>query len=164
MSVIVARVAKKRKSDDFLGEKTIGEILKLDEKLGSTILNVRTAKVFKFEGLTLEEVKELMEKIVEFDEYSAEDQDNLGIDSSRTIEVGYKPGVMNPEAASVGRIVRELGFSHLKAVDTSIEYYFISGFLKPTDEQVEFVINRLLVNKTTQMIIKEKPKTLVVSV
>ncbi|MCK6462250.1 MAG: AIR synthase-related protein [Candidatus Pacebacteria bacterium] len=69
---------------------------------------------------------------------------------------------MNPEAASLEKVVRDLGFHNLKAADTSIEYHIISGFLKPTNEEIETILNRLLINETTQTVIKERPKTLII--
>lgn len=163
MSVIEAKVAKRRKSDDVLGNNLYQEIKKMGFGM-SAFLNMRTAKVFRFEGLDRKEAERIMETIVEFNEYySIEAPIEISRpENHRVIEVGYKPGVMNPEAASLEKITRELGFKCL-AVDTSIEYHFISGgIVNPTDEEIETILNRLLVNKTTQTVITEKPATLII--
>lgn len=162
MSVIEAKVAKRRKSDDVLGNNLYQEIKKMGFGM-SAFLNMRTAKVFRFEGLERKEAERIMETIVEFNEYySIEAPIEISRpENHRLIEVGYKPGVMNPEAASLEKVARELGFKCL-AVDTSIEYHFISGVIMPTDEEIGLILNRLLVNKTTQTVIKEKPKTLII--
>lgn len=161
MSVIEVRIAKKSKDGDFLGRNAHQEIVKMG--CGASVLNVRTAKVLRFEGLAPEEAVRVIKTITEFDEYySIESPIEISSATSRIVEVGYKPGVMNPEAASLEKVVRDLGLKHLKAADTSIEYHFIGCFLKPTNEELGTILNRLLVNKTTQTVIKEKPATLII--
>ena len=154
MRVIEVRVVKRDTDCDILGKNLHREVLKMGIK---SVKNIRTAKVFRLEGLNEKEAERFVLKaLIEFsDIYSI----NARLFSSVSVEVGYKPGVMNPEASSIMKVAVEVGFNNLKATDTSVEYCF---FGCPSKEEIETILNRLLVNKTTQMVIKEKPKTLII--
>lgn len=76
--------------------------------------------------------------------------------TSTTVEVGYKPGVMNPAAASVVKAATDKGVAAIGA-DVSTSYFF-SGEITP--QQRDEVVGRLLVNPTVQRVVTERPTTL----
>lgn len=121
---------------------------------------VRTARVYRLEGTSEEGAKILAETLF------AEPIDQiytlnhpLITDASHIVEVAYKPGVMNPEAASIMKSAKDLGIE-LTAADSSIEYAFYGTLER---EQVDEVVNRLLVNKIVERVVYEKPKTLIIT-
>ena len=77
---------------------------------------------------------------------------------AQIVEVAYKPGVMNPEAASIMKAAKDLGID-LKAADSSTEYGFYGDVSR---EEVKSVVDRLLVNKVVEKIVDEKPETLII--
>lgn len=128
--------------------------------LGLTqIAGVRVVKVFRLEGLTEEEARRFAE-VVLVEPLTQRFRVNAPLlTSDRSVEVAYKPGVMNPESASILKVAKDLGFDGLVAVDSSHEYHF-DGEMKC----VEFdqIVKRLLVNKTVQRVVTETPKTLII--
>ena len=86
---------------------------------------VRTVKVYRFEGIGAEEARLLAERLLYegvFQEYRVNEP--LITDANRLVEVAYRPGVMNPEAASLLKAAADLGVEGLLAADSSIEYAF----------------------------------------
>lgn len=74
-----------------------------------------------------------------------------------TVEVAYKPGVMNPEAASIIKAAKDLGIN-LLAADSSWEYSFF-----PEAKNINEILEKLLVNKTVEYVVAKPPKTLLIS-
>src|SRR4051812_45936208 len=99
------------RGSDPMGAELLGEIRRLN--LGS-FEDVRTVKVYRFEGLEMGEVEKLAWKIVESGQGFQLDEP-VATNARRVVEVGYKPGVMNPEAASLMKVARDLGFSGIIA-------------------------------------------------
>lgn len=121
---------------------------------------VRTARVYRLEGTTEKEAKVLAETLL------AEPLDQtytlnspLITDTPQVVEVAYKPGVMNPEAASIMKAAKDLGVD-LAAADSSTEYGF-HGSVGP--DEVKGIVDRLLVNKTVERVVTEKPETLIIT-
>ena len=160
MSIQEIRIKNNPELPDVKGNEILYEIkhsLRLDG-----IKKVNTAKVYRFEGITEEEARLLAEKLLAekiFQNYTL----NSAILSEYDylIEVAYKPGVMNPEAASLMKAARDLGISDLLAADSSMEYSFTGSNITQSD--INLVTKRLLVNDTVEQVIKEKPQTLVIS-
>lgn len=118
---------------------------------------VKTARVYRLEGATDEGVKTLAEELFceSIDqEYSI--NKSLITDATRLTEVAYKPGVMNPESASIMKSAKLLGVD-LKAADSSMEYGFYGNV---GEKEITQITDRLLVNKTVKHVVMEKPKTL----
>ncbi len=129
------------------------------------IANVRTARVYRLEGIDQKAAKILAEKL--FCEkinqiYSLNSQKEiastfgLAKTESAVIEIAYKPGVMNPEVASIMKAARDLNVK-LKAADASTEYYLFGANKKNAVDN----INKLnLYNKLIEQIVEKAPKTL----
>ncbi|HUV71448.1 MAG TPA: phosphoribosylformylglycinamidine synthase subunit PurL [Clostridia bacterium] len=120
---------------------------------------VRTARVYRLEGISKKQAQKLAERLF-CEPIDQEYKLNapLVTDTPYLVEVAYKPGVMNPEAASIIKSAKDLAID-LLAADSSTEYCFYGAISK---EEVNQVVNRLLVNKTVERIVQEKPKTLII--
>lgn len=155
MSLQEIRVGPKER--DIKGEGVFAEIQRTIGVFG--LEKVKTAKVYRLEGITKEEAQRLAQVLfVEpIDQVSTLNQP-LITDTSQVVEVAYRPGVMNPEAASIRKAAKDLGIN-LAAVDSSTEYGFYGDV---TEEQVKRVVQGLLMNKTVEQVIFEKPKTLLI--
>lgn len=143
---------------DSKGEAVLYEI---KHALGiKTVRQVRTARVFRFEGIGLEDTALLAEKLLAervFQDFSLNSP--VINDAARVLEVAYKPGVMNPEAASIMKSAADLGVSGLLAADSSWEYGFYGENI--SDADIERITGGLLVNAIVEYVVREKPKTLI---
>jgi len=153
------RVGIKPHLHDAHGRETLAEIRR---SLGITGLrDVRTVKVFRFEGLSPEDADFLARRLLcesVFQYYSLNRP--LLTDADRLVEVAYRPGVMNPEAASLMKAASDLGVSGLSAADSSLEYAFFGSI---SEDELNLILSRLLVNDTIQHVVREKPKTLLLT-
>ena len=138
-----------------LGRSVLADIHRLN--LGP-FCEVRTIKVYRVEGLSHEEVRVFACAILDIGQsYTLDERVDLG--AAHVVEVGYKPGVMNPESASLLKVARDLGLEHVLAADSSVEYHF---FGEADSSHVDVVLERLLVNKTVQHVIRDAPPTLII--
>ena len=107
----------------------------------------KKVKVYRLEGISLEDTKILAEKVL-----SEELTQICSIDKQlvkeKVIEVAYKPGVMNPEVSSIMKAASDLGIK-LLAADSSYEYVL------PINQHN-------LYNPLTEYIMEEEPETLVI--
>src|SRR5579872_4496005 len=150
---VISKGESDSKGDDLLAE--IKRTLNI-----RSIEKIRTAKVYKLENISKSGLKEFAEKVLcELidQEYTVDKPIIKGAD--KVIEVAYKPGVMNPEIASIKKAAKDLGID-LKAADSSYEYAFF-GKLNEADSQK--IIKRLLVNDTVEQIVRSQPTTLLIS-
>ncbi len=122
---------------------------------------VKTARVYRLEGVTEKEAVLLAEKL-----FSESINQIYTINkpilhqANQVIEIAYKPGVMNPEVASIVKASDDLGIKHLIAADASWEYGFFGNITK---EEVINIIKKLkLFNPLTEHIITETPTTLII--
>jgi len=148
-------------ASDPLGRDVLAEIrrtLGLDE-----IVGVRTARVYRIEGVTEAEARRLAEVLLT---NPVEDRWTLNAPlldgAARVVEVAYRPGVMNPEAASILKAAADLGLVP-EAVDASREYAFYGRDAGPdgvAQTTVEHVLARLLVNPTIEVVVETPPSTL----
>lgn len=151
------RVASQNENDSK-GNDLLAEI-KRTLKLNS-IKKIRSAKVYRLEGVSISDAKIIASKVLfEPLEQQMKFDTQIFKDANKKIEVAYKPGVMNPEAASIIKSSNDLGIK-LKAADSSWEYAFY-GSLK--NSELEEIINKLLVNKTVEQLVTKTPKTLLIS-
>jgi phosphoribosylformylglycinamidine synthase subunit PurSL len=121
---------------------------------------VRTVRVYRLEGTTEEGAKTLAQTLLAepIDQVFTLNQP-LITDASQVIEIAYKPGVMNPEVASIMKSAEDLGVV-LTAADSSTEYGFYG---KVGEGEVNQVVESFLINKTVEQIVYEKPKTLIIT-
>ena len=107
---------------------------------------IEKIKVYRLEGISLEDTKILAEKVL-----SESLTQIYSINKSlkdKVIEIAYKPGVMNPEVASIMKAASDLRFK-LIAADCSYEYVL------PLD-------SKNLYNPLTEYIVAKEPKTLLI--
>lgn len=124
------------------------------------ILCVKTARVYRLEGVTEKEAMLLAEKL--FSEpinqtYTLNKQ--ILKDANHIIEIAYKPGVMNPEVASITKAAEDLGIK-LKAADSAFEYGFIGAIDKK--EVIALVEKLKLLNPLIEHIVTKEPETLLI--
>jgi phosphoribosylformylglycinamidine synthase II len=132
--------------------------LEAERTLGLTDVEaVQTARVYRLQGVSEEEAHVLASQLFTDpvnEQYSLDQP--AGFETPHVVEVAYKPGVMNPEVASIMKAANDLGINP-QAADSSREYAFF-GDLEPA--QVEGVVGRLLMNKTVEKVVNEKPSSL----
>ena len=160
MAIQEVRVANKPGLSDPRGEEILYEI---KHALGiQSVDRVVTARVYRFEGINKPVAQLLAEKLLSedvFQVYSLNAPIIQGADA--LLEVAYKPGVMNPEVASLFKAAADLGLSELLAADSSTEYGFWGPLLTPGD--LDQITRRLLVNATVERVMTEKPDTLLIT-
>ncbi|KJR98906.1 MAG: phosphoribosylformylglycinamidine synthase [Peptococcaceae bacterium BRH_c4a] len=141
---------------------TVGEALLYDIRntLGvQDITGVRTAKVYRLEGIGESEAGYIAQRLLAEEIFQRYSINRPVLEGGLVLEVAYKPGVMNPEAASIVKSVADLGIGGLLAVDSSREYIFYGpGADKDT---VEVILKKLLVNETVEMVVKKRPQSLI---
>lgn len=158
MAIQEIRVGWKNPEDDVRGKSVKHEA---ERTLGITDLTkVETTRVYRLEGVSDDEVRKLSQTLFceDINQKSAVNEPLASNDTSHKLEVAYKPGVMNPEAASIMKSAKDLRI-HPEAVDSSIEYAFYGGV---STEQVGQIVSRLLVNQTVERVVREKPETLII--
>ncbi|MCR4264082.1 MAG: AIR synthase-related protein, partial [Candidatus Roizmanbacteria bacterium] len=121
---------------------------------------MRTARVYRLEGTDEVGAQTLSEQLFcePIDQVATLNAPIL-TDAPKVIEVAYVPGAMNPEVGSILKASQDLQVP-LDAADSSTEYAFYGDV---SDEDVQTIASRLLVNTITQHIVKEKPETLLIS-
>lgn len=156
MAIHEIRVGQKDR--DVKGEGVLHEAKRTLDIQG--LEKVRTIRVYRVEGVTEEEAQRLRETLLcePIDQESTLNKP-LITDTPHIVEVAYKPGVMNPESEAIIKAAKDLGIN-VAAADSSTEYGFNGSV---TSEQVGLVVDRLLMNKTVERIIYEKPQTLLIS-
>ncbi len=148
------RVSALDQQDDLLGRD-------LRAAFTGDISLIRTARVYRLEGVSLKDAKQLAQKLLS-ESINQEYRINASpiIGATDVVEIAYKPGVMNPEVASILKASLDLGIK-LKAADASREYYFFKS------QHPAKIRNRLaelnLFNQTVEYIVEHEPKTLTIS-
>lgn len=125
-----------------------------------TTPKIVTAKIYRIEGINDKQSKILAEQLF-CEKINQEYTLNKPIinKASAVIEISYKPGVMNPEVASIIKSANDLNI-YPTAVDSSYEYGFYG---KITKEKAYEIIKALgLFNKTVEYIVEIPPKTLLI--
>jgi phosphoribosylformylglycinamidine synthase subunit PurSL len=125
------------------------------------IRKIRTAKVYRIEGVSVREARVLAEKAFAENVNQGYTLNAEALEGARqTIEIAYKPGVMNPEAASLLKAASDLGITPT-ACSSSMEYGFFGKLRK--NEAMEIASQIKLFNPTVEYIVSDAPKTLVIS-
>lgn len=158
MAIHVVRVTNLPHLEDARGRNLLFEI-RASLGIGS-ISKIATAKVYRFEGLELQDVEFLARHLLcaaVHEQYTIDQPIISGAD--RVVEVAYKPGVMNPEVGTIVKAVRDFGIAGLVAADSSMEYGFYGDFAAAT---IDLVLSGLLVNDTVEMVVEKNPTTLVI--
>lgn len=130
------------------------------ETKNSKVSKVRSVKVYRLEGIDKKTAKYLAERLLSESINQRYTIDEQAFNAKSGIEIAYKPGVMNPEVASVLKSAKDLGIK-LLAADASSEFYF---FGKIGREEVAEIIGKLqLYNPLIEYIIQKPPKTLLIA-
>ena len=147
---------KTSRGPDIQGEGVLHDIRSV-LKINS-IQKVETASVYRLEGISKLQAKKLAEILFcEKINQAYSLNKPFAKKSSTVFEVGYKPGVMNPQVTSIIKSARDLGIN-ITTADTSIEYEFHGQAKK---QEVKEILEKLhLLNDTIQHIVMEEPKTL----
>lgn len=134
----------------------------LKKRLGewniSGIADIRAATLYRFEGITPQQAEgfaqeALADPITQRFAVNAQ----LVDDDTTPLEIGYKPGVMNPVEASLIKAANALGVDPAAASSSTV--YYLYG--KPTPEQLATIGQRLA--SQVEEVIWNKPETLVIS-
>ncbi len=150
----VLRVASKG-NNDVKGDGIQAEINKILKN--NSIEKIRTSKVYRLEGMTKKGFNTLTSSVLfETVTDNASSDGTLFPNAQKIVDVAYKPGVMNPEVASILKCAHDLGLEITNA-DTSWEYAF---FGKISKLELEEIVEKLLINKTVERIVTSSPKTL----
>lgn len=146
--------------EDPLGKEVSAEVLR---SMGIQSLDeVRSSKVYRIEGVSDYEVQVLAADLLTdpvAEQATIDQKVNYGNHPDQVVEVAYKPGVMNPEAASIMKAALDLGIKPT-AVDSSREYAFFGSV---NSSQINGIVGGLLVNKTVEHVVTRKPDTLTFS-
>lgn len=140
--------------------RDIREFLRID-----TVGQLKCVKKYLLEGIGEEETESLARKLL-YEEVWQDCRVNAKMfeDAAADVEIAPKPGVMNPEAASILQAARDLGYFSLTAVSTSWQYFFYSfGDAEIPKEELNAIVENLLMNKTIERVLEEKPETLLIS-
>jgi phosphoribosylformylglycinamidine synthase subunit PurSL len=144
---------------DTLGEGLLKEIQNTVHN--TSIRHIQTTKIYRLEGVTEKQARLFSEKVLceaINQRFTLNKKEKNG--ASHVVEIGYKPGVMNPEVASVIKTASDMGIQ-LTAADTSREYSFYGDV---TSDQIVTILQKLhLVNKTVEQIIDQEPDTLAIT-
>lgn len=145
--------------EDIIGKTLLKEIQHHVGKNG--IKEVRSAKVYRIEGVTKNEARKLA--AFAFSESVNQEftinSEALG-DAKQVLEIAYKPGVMNPEAGSLMKVAKDMGLSPV-ACDSSREYGFYGKLSKKEATGIVSQIN--LFNPIVEYVVNTPPNTLVIS-
>ena len=154
--IYTIRIASKSKIDS----KGLDLLAEIKRTLHITsIKNVRTAKVYRLEGVNKKDVDIFIQTVlIEPIDQTMTLNKKIFKNKNQLVEVAYKPGVMNPEVGSLLKAASDLGIK-IKAIDSSWQYAFFGWLSKPELTQI---IDKLLVNKTVEQVLTKSPKTLII--
>ena len=130
------------------------------DSIFETSPKITTAKVYRVEGISGKQSKVLAKKL-----FCEKINQEYTLDkpiirkASAVIEISYKPGVMNPEVASIIKSANDLNI-YPTAADSSYEYGFYGKITK--DKAYEIIKALGLFNKTVEYIVEIPPKTLLI--
>lgn len=119
---------------------------------------IQRATVYRFEGITDAEAEQLAAQVLT-DPITQRSHVNAPLldRNTHTLEIAYRPGVMNPVSESLERAAQRLGI-HPSATSSSTEYY-IQGHM--TRDQLEVVGGKLA--SQVETVIWQTPETLLIS-
>ena len=124
-----------------------------------SLKNVKIARVYRLEGITQNQAKILKDTLFYEDLTQISTLNRKLINNtSHLVEIGYKPGVMNPQVQSIIKSAKDLGIN-LIAADSSTEYGFYGKLHK---KEIDLITEKLLMNKMVERVIDQKPKTLLI--
>ncbi|MBP9716778.1 MAG: phosphoribosylformylglycinamidine synthase subunit PurL [Candidatus Levybacteria bacterium] len=148
--IYTVRVASKNEWEDLKG---IGVLNKLKK---TPVTKVRSVRIYRLEGIDKKSTKFLAEKLLSESINQKYTIDEQIFNARSKIEVAYKPGVMNPEVASILKSAKDLKVK-LIAADSSWEYHFFGAL------SLENINELGLYNPLIEYLVDKPPKTLQIS-
>jgi phosphoribosylformylglycinamidine synthase len=125
-----------------------------------SITGVRTAKIYRFENISEKQAGLLAQKLLAEEVFQLHSLNAPILQGAQKIvEVAYKPGVMNPEAASLLKAAADLEV-YADAADSSREYAFYGEKIREKD--IQTIIDHLLVNTTVERVVGKAPLSLII--
>ncbi|MDP3955318.1 MAG: AIR synthase related protein, partial [bacterium] len=121
------------------------------QKVRVQTIGQSNVKVYRLEGISEKETKILAERLLS-EKINQRYTINQPI-HSKVVEIAYKPGVMNPEVASIMKASSDLGIK-LITCDSSVEY-----LNKQVCDSLD--LKKVSFNSLTEHIVTEEPKTLI---
>lgn len=150
------RITSKGKTDST-GQGLLADIKKFLHI--NSVKNIKTTKVYRLEGVDKKQALKIAKEVL-FEPLDHDMSFNGSVvpGATKSIEVAYKPGVMNPEVSSIIKAASDIGIN-LKAADSSIQYDFFGTAKK---NELDHIVKKFLVNDTIQHVIFSEPKTLII--
>lgn len=143
---MITRVRVYPTSTDARGQSILRDIQKT---FGTTsITKVHTAKIYYFEDLSRDEVDTLARTVLHdplLESYTLESASCEQTD--RCVEIAIKPGVMNPEIATLNASITQIFSKKAGAIYTSNEYFFEGA---SSSYEIDRICARLLMNETIE--------------
>lgn len=155
---MIQKIRVSSTTKDLLGEKILNEIGNLSHNI--SLKKITTTSVYRFGGITRDEAELLADRLLAEQinqEYSI-NQPHTGVNLT-LIEIAYKPGVMNPEVASLIKASHDLKI-YPSSVSTSREYGFYGSISR--EEIVQHVKQLNLYNPITESLVEnDDPSSLI---
>ncbi len=148
--IYTVRVASKNEWEDLKGIGVLNKIKK------TPVTKVRSVRVYRLEGIDKKSAKFLAEKLLSESINQKYTIDEQIFNARSKIEVAYKPGVMNPEVASILKSAKDLKVKLISA-DSSWEYHFFGAL------SLENINELGLYNPLIEYLVDKPPKTLQIS-
>lgn len=126
----------------------------------SSIKKIVTAKIYYIDGINRQEAEMLATSLLsEKINQTYSINKSLLKDSDHSIEIAYKPGVMNPEVASLFKAATDIGIKPV-SINTSTEYGFSTKI--PREEVIQIVKRLNLYNPVIEYVMtSEDPVALI---
>ncbi len=149
------RVSAINEKEDLKGSGILAQLK------NTAVTKVLTNRLYRLEGIDKSQAKVLAEKLFCEKINQKYSLNKPLIDGqSQKVEIAYKPGVMNPEVASIIKAAKDLGIDDLTAADASTEYHF---FGKIKAEEVQKLVSKLnLFNQIVEYVVDKQPTTLLI--
>lgn len=146
------------------GPRGVSLLRELRTTLGiAGVTAIHMVKVYRFEGeASVSDFETLVRSLLcdpVMQTMRISRKGNGTADGVCVVEVAYKPGVMNPEAASLVRAAHDRGLTDLVAADSSWEYHFHGSL---TESELAKILGHLM-NPTVARVVTEPPTSLRIS-
>lgn len=141
---------------DSEGEAILADIRELGI---TTVEKVRVVKVYKLEGPTNILTKRISKDLLveSLWQEHAVNKPVIKHDGAKVVEITLKPGMMNTEIASIIKAVSDMGVNSLKMAGSGKKYLLYG---KLTDKELEFITDKLLMNRLIEDKLERPEKTL----
>ena len=168
MALHEVRVSNASGEPDIQGNKALEDLKGAVDVPGLT--GVNTTRIYRVEGVSVDDATKLATDLfseplsgLQFEINPPSDIDRyqvlsaLGFDVAiqPIVEIGYQPGVMNPEVASIKKSAKDLGVE-VEEADSSTEYVF-QGDLRQGEVAL---LTAKLKNDIVERVVDKKPETL----